>query len=204
MQDEVTNILERVGLLYQKFGIKSVTMDDVARELGISKKTLYQYFADKHELVSKVTDYMIEQRQKCLSGIHNKGLNAIEELFEMARHVNQMLLEHNPSTEYDLKKYYPEEYQKIRSIKRMYMYESVLSNLKKGISEGIYREEMNPEVIAKMHVARVEGMIDNEVFSIGEFTGKDFFREIMIYHIRGISNEKGIGILQEKLKRQEF
>lgn len=202
MQNETINILERVSILYRKYGIKSVTMDDIAKELGISKKTLYRYFSDKQELVSKVIDFVLNQQQNCLADIHGIGLNSIDELFEMARHANQILLEHNPATDYDLKKYYPEEFQKIISVKRKVLYASILGNLQKGISEGIYRNEMNPEIIAKIHVARVEGMINNEVFSINELIDKKIFREIMIYHIRGISNEKGIKMLQEKLERE--
>jgi TetR/AcrR family transcriptional regulator, cholesterol catabolism regulator len=204
MNEEIKSILTRVGLLYQKFGIKSVTMDDVSRELGISKKTLYQHFADKEELVSRVTDFMIGINKNCLTDINDKKLNAIDELFEVARHVNQMLKDHNPSTEYDLKKYYPVEYQKVRKVKREIMYESVLSNLQKGIKQGIYRKELKPEVIAKLHVARVEGMMENDVFSIEDYTNRDFFREIMVYHIRGIANEQGIQILEEKLKNEEL
>jgi AcrR family transcriptional regulator len=204
MNEEIISILTRVGLLYQKFGIKSVTMDDVSRELGISKKTLYQHFADKEELVTRVTDYMISLNKNCLSEINLRELSAIDELFEVAKHVNQMLKEHNPATEYDLKKYYPVEYQKVRKVKREIMYESVLNNLQKGIKQGIYRKELKPEVIAKLHVARVEGMMENDVFSIEDYTNRDFFREIMVYHIRGIANERGIQILDEKLKNEEL
>jgi TetR/AcrR family transcriptional regulator, cholesterol catabolism regulator len=204
MNEETKHILEKVGLLYQRFGIRSVTMDDVAGELGISKKTLYQHFADKEELVTKVTDYMINIRHNCLNEIHNKGLNAIDELFEVAEHVSQMLKDHNPATEYDLKKYYPEEYQKIRIIKREMMHESVLNNLRKGMEEGIYRKEMKPEVIAKLHVARVEGMMESDLFSTEDYHNREQFREIMIYHIRGIANEKGIKILEEKLKADQL
>lgn len=204
MNEEIKHILEKVGLLYQRFGIRSVTMDDVAGELGISKKTLYQHFADKEELVTKVTDYMISIRHNCLNEIHSKGLNAIDELFEVAEHVGQMIKDHNPATEYDLKKYYPDEYQKIRIIKREMMYESVLNNLRKGMDEGIYRKEMKPEIIAKLHVARVEGMMESDLFSAEDYHNREQFREIMIYHIRGIANEKGIKILEEKLKADQL
>lgn len=204
MNEEIKSILIRVGLLYQKFGIKSVTMDDVSRELGISKKTLYQHFSDKEELVSRVTDFMINLNKNCLREIIDKKLNAIDELFEVVRHANQMLKDHNPSTEYDLKKYYPVEYQKVRMVKRDAMYESALNNLRKGMEQGIYRAELKPEMIAKLHVARVEGMMQNDVFSIEDHTNRDFFREIMVYHIRGIANERGIKILEEKLKNEEL
>jgi len=204
MNEETRNILERVSLLYQRYGIKSVTMDDVSRELGISKKTLYQHFSDKEELVHRVIDYIIDTRQSCMNEIHDKQMNAIDELFEVARQVNQMLKDHNPSTEYDLKKYYPAAFEKVKLVKRKVMFESVLNNLQRGILQGIYRSEMNPEVIAKLHVARVEGMLESDVFTVEEYTRMDYFREIMIYHIRGIANEKGIKILEEKLKMHQL
>lgn len=174
-------------------------MDDVSRELGISKKTIYMHFSDKEELVGNVIDFMIETRHNCMNEIYEKELNAIDELFEVARQVNQMLREHNPAMEYDLKKYYPAAYEKVKQVKRKVMYDSVMNNLQKGIRQGIYRSEMNPDVIAKMHVARVEGMIESDVFTEEEFTRMDYFREIMIYHLRGIANEKGIKILEKKL-----
>lgn len=199
MIEETKNILERVSQLYHKYGIKSVTMDDVSRELGISKKTIYMHFSDKEELVGNVIDFMIKTRHNCMNEIYEKELNAIDELFEVARQVNQMLREHNPAMEYDLKKYYPAAYEKVKQVKRKVMYDSVMNNLQKGIRQGIYRSEMNPDVIAKMHVARVEGMIESDVFTEEEFTRMDYFREIMIYHLRGIANEKGIKILEKKL-----
>lgn len=174
-------------------------MDDVSRELGISKKTIYMHFSDKEELVGNVIDFMIKTRHNCMNEIYEKELNAIDELFEVARQVNQMLREHNPAMEYDLKKYYPAAYEKVKQVKRKVMYDSVMNNLQKGIRQGIYRSEMNPDVIAKMHVARVEGMIESDVFTEEEFTRMDYFREIMIYHLRGIANEKGIKILEKKL-----
>lgn len=204
MSEEIRHILEKVALLYQKYGVRSVTMDDVSSELGISKKTLYQHFADKHQLVSMVADHLINTRQHCMDEIYVKDLNAIEELFEVARFVNQMMMEHNPALEYDLKKYYPEEYQKIRNIKRKSMYDSAFANLNKGLGEGIYREEMNPEIIARLHVARVEGMIDQELFSVADISSREVFREIMVYHIRGIANQKGIKILESMLKTDPF
>ncbi len=204
MNEETRNILERVSLLYQRYGIKSVTMDDVSRELGISKKTLYQLFADKEELVHRVIDYIFDTRRNCMNEIHDKQMNAIDELFEVARQVNQMLKDHNPSTEYDLKKYYPAAFEKVKLVKRKVMFDSVLNNLQRGIQQGIYRSEMNPEVIAKLHVARVEGMLESDVFTVEEYTRLDYFREIMIYHIRGIANEKGIKILEEKLKMNQL
>ena len=107
MNEELENILGKVRELYMKYGIKSITMDDVARELAISKKTLYQYVTDKDDLVGKFIDNEIEIRQVQICKCFRVGYNAIEELFEIAAFMNKLMREQNPATEYDLKKYYP-------------------------------------------------------------------------------------------------
>jgi TetR/AcrR family transcriptional regulator, cholesterol catabolism regulator len=197
MNDEVNNILDRVSLLYNKYGIKSITMDDVSRELGISKKTLYQYVEDKHELVQKSMQLNFEKHQCEFDNIFCCDKNAIEELIEMHRLVNLMMKEYNPSTEYDLRKYYPDLFRQISEQRRNRMYENVLSNLKKGKAQGIYRKELNEVVVSKLTISRIFHMLDNETVTLTEFTSPEFFAEVIIYHIRGIANEKGLKTLQE-------
>ena len=104
MERELNNILDRVIILYRKYGIKSITMDDVARELGISKKTLYQYVDDKNELVNKAVMHDIDRHFYNINCIKNKNLNAIDELLEINRYLTVMLKDYNPSWDYDLKK----------------------------------------------------------------------------------------------------
>jgi TetR/AcrR family transcriptional regulator, cholesterol catabolism regulator len=118
MNEELKNLLLKVGCLYKKYGIKSITMDDVSRELGISKKTLYQYVQDKNELVAQVIDLSIENQMTIFNSLFSKGLNAIDELFEVNKMVAEMIKHHNPSEDYDLRKYYPDQYQKMHKIKR--------------------------------------------------------------------------------------
>lgn len=199
VNEELKGILEKVLSLYLKYGIKSITMDDVARELGISKKTLYQYVCDKTDLVTKVVELEMEQRSIEFQHTQNPGLNAIEELVEVHKHLNQMMKRYNPSTDYDLRKYYPDLYKRFYDEKRKKMYEWVLANLKKGKEEGLYRAEMNEDIITKMTVMRSEIFHDNELLNISELTSTDFFIELMIYHIRGIANEKGIKELERIL-----
>ena len=103
MNDELLNILQRVRSLYRKYGIRSVTMDDVSRELGISKKTLYQYVHDKDELVNKVVELELTSQQNHFIESCRENLNAIEEIAEIARCINYMLKEYSAVTEYDLK-----------------------------------------------------------------------------------------------------
>lgn len=202
MDENRKNILTKVVELFQKYGIKSVTMDDIARELSISKKTLYQYFSDKHDLVKKCVSEVLNTKTHetiCLS----ENLNAIDELIFVNKHVNQMLKDYNPSMFFDLRKYYPETHSEMIKVRRGRMHDAILVNLKKGKIEGIYREELNEEIIAKLHVSRLDSLIESKYFTIEEFTSPQFANEIFIYHIRGIANEKGIKILEEIIKKEK-
>lgn len=203
MNEELKNILLKVRELYMKYGIKSITMDDVARELGISKKTLYQYVTDKDDLVGKFVDNEITIRQEEICKCFRIGFSAIEELFEISLFMNKLLREQNPATDYDLKKYYPQHYQKTIKARQEGIYNYILLNLKKGINEGLYRKEMNTEVIAKLYLWRSENTILSDLFSIEEFTSIKLFVELLTYHIRAIATEKGIIALEKKVKELE-
>lgn len=198
---ENKDIILKASELFQKFGIKSVTMDDLARELAISKKTLYLYIKDKNDLVDKTVDLELFDRLDAIDSILKSELNAIEQQFRINDYINEMLKGFSHSSEYDLRKYYPSLHSKIRKIKSTRMYDFVVENLKKGKKEGLYRKELNEEVIAKLYVARIESLTENNVFTLNECINPEFFLEILIYHIRGIANEKGIGVLEDLLKK---
>jgi TetR/AcrR family transcriptional regulator, cholesterol catabolism regulator len=201
MSEELNSILERVRTLYLKYGIKSVTMDDVSRELGISKKTLYQYVADKNELVEKIADMEMNYHDTCLGNVSLENLNAVEELLKMHQVLNETLKVYSPTTEYDLKKYYPELYKRLISEKKRLMYEKVLANLRKGKQEGLYRPEMDEDVIARLQVARVNMLAENEMFTVEECLTPKFLYEIFIYHVRGIATAKGLKVLEENMHK---
>ena len=203
MIDDLKSILLKVHELYMKYGIKSITMDDVAREMGISKKTLYQFVSDKDDLVGKFIDNEIIIRQEEICKCFRIGFNAIEELFEISIFMNKIMRDQNPATEYDLKKYYPHHHQKIVKARREGIYNYILLNLKKGKKEGLYREEMNNEIIARLYLSRSESIHINDLFTIEEFTSIKLFIELLTYHIRGIATDKGIMILDKKIKELE-
>ena len=202
--EKQNEILDKVAGLYHSYGIKSVTMDDISRELGISKKTLYQYVTDKDDLVRKVVEHIMNVSMCHFDRLCNDALNAIDELFEVNRYVHSVMKQCSPTFEYDLKKYFPETYQFLVTTKREKMYRSVLENIRKGKEEGIYRDDIEEEVIAKLHVARMENLHDNTMFTFEELTRGKTFREIFIYHIRGLANEKGLRILEENKHKLEF
>ena len=203
MNEEMDNILSKVRDLYKNYGIKSITMDDVARELGISKKTLYQYVTDKEDLVDKFIESEIKTIQEEICKCINTDYNAIEELFELSVFMNRMMRDRNPATEYDLKKYYPAQYQKILKIRREGTYSYLMQNLRKGKEEGLYRIDMDEETIAKLYLMRSENASFSDIFTVSEFTSYQLFIELLKYHIRGIATEKGIKELEKKIKGLE-
>jgi transcriptional regulator with XRE-family HTH domain len=199
MNEDQKNILLRVRELYMKFGIKGITMDDVASEIGISKKTLYQFVTDKDELVGKIIDHEIIRRQQEICNCFKVGYNAIEELFELSLFMNKLMREENPATEHDLRKYYPHHYQKIVKVRREGIFNYILLNLKKGKKEGLYRSEIDEEVIAKLYLSRSEILNANDLFTVEELTSAKMTEELLIYHVRGIATEKGIEVLGKKI-----
>jgi TetR/AcrR family transcriptional regulator, cholesterol catabolism regulator len=203
MNEELNKILLKVRELYMKYGIKSITMDDVAEELGISKKTLYQYVTDKDDLVGKFIDNEIIIKQEEICKCFKAGFNAIEELFEISLYMNRIMKDQNPTTEHDLKKYYPHHYNKTVKTRRESIFNYILLNLRNGKKEGLYREELNEEIIAKLYLSRVESIHLNDLFTVEEFTSTKLFMELLVYHIRGIASEKGIIVLEKKIKELE-
>ena len=201
MNAKEKDIIRKVAQLYKKYGVKSITMDDVAHELGISKKTLYEYFSDKLHLVNAVIEQEIIlnefrlQKQKSSSG------NALQEMFQIFRFHLQMLKEYNPSLEFDLKKYYPEIYSRLKRIKRAKIRETTLNNLIKGKREGFYRKELNEEIITKLTVLRIESLSETDLFSQEEVYSHEFSKEMFLYHLYGILTPKGIEYLNKNIEQ---
>jgi TetR/AcrR family transcriptional regulator, cholesterol catabolism regulator len=201
MEDKVQRIIEQVRKLYQRYGIKSVTMDDVARQLCISKKTLYEHFTDKEDLVRRVMLMEHEHWSVFFQDIEKKELNAVEEVLDMYKLIHTIYKDFNPSMEYDVRKYYPDLYNKVKEVRRKRMYESVYRNLNKGKKEGLYRKDLNSRIIAKLHVVRIESMFENELFSIEELTSFKVYHEIFFYHIYGILSPAGLTFFQNNFKK---
>ena len=191
MNPKALHILEQVGRLYHRYGIKSVTMDDVAGHLGISKKTIYGFFRDKEDLLTQVLLFEHDRNCGFLTALENQKFNAIEELFEVYKMINAMFTNFNPSMEYDIRKYYPDLFLKIREIRRKRMFESVYNNLNQGKKEGLYRKELNSRIIAKLHVFRTESLFDTDMFTQEELSSFKMFHEIFVYHLQGVLSHAG-------------
>jgi len=192
MEEKKYYILEKVGGMYLKFGIRAVTMDDVAAEFGISKKTLYQFFKDKKDLVEQVIDYYLDKSTLDFSGSGNS--NAIDKVLAMRNHVVRILKQFNNTLEFDLKRSYPALYEKVHAIKRKRIYEYTVQNINQGIEKGLFRHELDAEFIARLQVGRMLYTLnpDNEIFDISEMASIKLFDQVMDYHMHAICTEKGI------------
>ena len=196
-------ILNSALALYSKYGIKSITMADLCRELGISKKTLYRHVRDKNDLLRKVIDYEVGFQRESTQKLYASGMNAIDELMHVNRHIHASEQIHSPTFYYDLRKYHPEIYNDWIEYKRNRMRELIVRNLEKGISERLYREDLDPDIIAILHISRVEMLHSADYLGDDELSSVRFIDEVFNYHIHGICNQVGLSYFNRKKAEQE-
>ncbi|MBT4776435.1 MAG: hypothetical protein HON99_12020, partial [Crocinitomicaceae bacterium] len=127
--------------------------------------------------------------------------NAIDELMHVSEMLGQKLQQINPSFHYDLEKYYPEAWTVFSEHKENFILNCVKQNLERGVKEGIYRDNLNAEVISQLYIHKIDCIFDSAIFPVGKFTFFEVFLELMRYHIRGVSNEKGNTYLAQKIKK---
>ncbi|MCK5730972.1 MAG: TetR/AcrR family transcriptional regulator [Draconibacterium sp.] len=201
MEEKKIHIIKNVGKLYLKFGIKSVTMDDVAHEFGISKKTLYQYFTDKADLVGQVVDFYLKNLMFDIN--ESKNENAIDFYFALRSHISKILKYFNNNIEYDLKKQYPNLFQKVHKIKREKIFSNTVDNINKGMETGFYRTGLDVELIAKLQVGRMLYTLnpENEIFNEREVATIELFDKVIEYHMHAICTQKGVEYFEQQLNK---
>ncbi|MFN3938989.1 MAG: TetR/AcrR family transcriptional regulator [Chitinophagales bacterium] len=197
MTQEEIKILERCERLFMRYGAKSITMDDVSRELGISKKTLYQYVAGKEDLVYKVTQFHFKHHDEMVNRICNNSTNAIDEMLQITQWVSHHLQEVNPSLMFDLNKYYPDSWQLFLDHRNTQVYNCLINNIQKGRAQELYRTNFNEEIVCRIYISRLDMVIDPTVFPFEKFRLRDVMQQYVEYHIRGIATTKGIKKLEK-------
>lgn len=201
MEQKKRDIIEKVAQMYLKLGIRAVTMDDVASEFGISKKTLYQFFSDKRELVTHVIDFFLEETDDSLKSI-SKG-NAIDSMLAIRQHVAYILKFYNNNLEGELKKAYPGLHKKVTEVKRQRIFESTLENLKQGMEQELYRKDLDPYFTAKLQVGRIIYTLnpDYGIFEDYEVNSIAFFDSMMNYHMHAICTKQGLLYYKTQLNK---
>lgn len=191
------NILHKATDLFLNLGFKSVTMDDLAHEMGISKKTIYSHFENKTQLVEECTLNLFCSISQGIDHICSLGKNPIEELYEIKKFVMVHLKDERSSPQYQLQKYYPQIHNTLRSKQFEVMRSCIIENLIKGIKQGIYRENLNIEFVSRIYFAGVTSIKDNTLFPAEKFPVTDLMDDYLEYHLRGIVTPIGRQILNE-------
>ena len=190
-------IISKASDLFLKLGFKSVTMDDIAGEMCISKKTIYKYFCNKEILIEESTAMVHSEIHAIIENIITKNHNAIEENFEIRKMFKEMFKSADTSPIYQLKKHYPEIYQKVISREIEECNTVFKQNIVKGIEQGLYRKEINLENYMKFYYTLVFG-IKETIRS--EQEGQKIELEILEYHTRAMATADGILELEKQLQ----
>ena len=197
-------ILTKSHELFMLYGIRSVSMDEIANHLGISKKTIYQYFKDKDALVEGVINIEIEMHQDEFSKYAAISENAIHELFLTLDTVEEMLKHMNPSVMFDLQKYHSSAFEKFRTHKNTFFYDIIKANIERGKQEGLFRADIDVDVLTRYRLANMFLMFDFEHFPSNKFTPIQIISETTDNFLHGMSTQAGLKIIetykQERIK----
>jgi len=191
-------ILTKAEELFFTHGVKNTTMDDLSRALGASKKTIYQFVTDKADLVKRTMENHFTLEQTQIEQIIKEAPNAIEELLTIARHVTSHMKGINPAIVSDIQRYYPSAWQLFTDHKLNFVYRVFLNNLERGVKEGLYRDDINPDILAKIYIARMDLILDQKLFPFTRYDFVTVYRELINYHLHGIASAKGQAYLEKK------
>lgn len=197
-------VLKKALELFIKNGFKAVTMDDIAKELGISKKTIYQHFSGKDELVKATVDYVFVSATDKMKSIAGNCETPIHEHFEMKSCLGDLFGQNiQASTIYQFNKYYPKLAERIQQKKHENYDFTILRNLRDGVKQGYYRKDIDIDFVGKIFFASTTAFFNDEMFinlqstqSIDELNYK-----LLEYHLRGIVTPKGLEILEQLLQK---
>mgnify|MGYP003644113517 FL=1 len=195
-------IIEKSNELFLNLGFKSVTMDEIASALGVSKKTIYKYFKNKTALIAAVTDFMFHSICTGIDMICDLKKDPIEEIFDIKRFVLSNLKDEKSSPQYQLQKYYPKIYASLSKKQFDVMKDCVVENLNHGIEKGLYRDEIDVEFISRIYFSGMVSIKNNDIFPLDNYSMNTLMNYYLEYHLRGICTEKGIKQLKNQLTQK--
>jgi len=195
-------IVHRATELFLSLGVKSVTMDDIANELGISKKTIYVHFENKTQLVEASTLEVFEIISQGIDAICQLQKDPIEEIYDIKKLVMEHLKDEKSSPYHQLQKYYPKIFSSLRSKQYRLMEDCVADNLKRGITLGLYRDNLEIDIISKLYFTSIMSLKDKQLFPLKHFSMSSLMNHYLEYHVRGICTPKGLKVLTKIINNQ--
>jgi len=193
-------IISKSEELFLSLGFKSVTMDDIANTIGISKKTIYAHFSNKTELVEVVTFSVLDHISEGIDRINAASVNPIEELYEIKMFVMNYLKNERVSPQHQLKKYYPEIFERLKIKQFEKMHSSVENSLKMGMNTGLFRADIDIDFISRMYFNGMTGIRDISIFPENRFDKNYLFESYLEYHLRAIVTKTGLNLLNNYIK----
>lgn len=197
-------ILEEADALYTRYGLKSVSMDDVARKVGISKKTLYQHFAKKEDLIKVVMQCNYEQDLEHFATSLSESTDAIDEFLRNSRYFVREMRQISPTLFYDMQKYYGNIWLEQTQAHMSHFEKSIQDNIERGMEEGLYREDLIPSVITRIYQSTVLALMDTSLFPAHEISLDRIIQQQSLYHLYGIVTPAGRNRLLEHLDREQL
>lgn len=177
--------------MFYKYGIRSVTMDDIAKSMGMSKKTIYQYFKEKDEIIHRLMQGDIECHQCTFKGIQEKTANVVEEVFLMMKSIAEIFGKINPLLFYELQKYYPQTWTLMKEFKQDFIQKMVESSLEKGKRDGYVRPDVNIKILARLRMEEVEMAMNPAAFPADKFNIVDVQLALAEHFLYGVCTLKG-------------
>lgn len=188
-------ILNKAAEKFLNLGVKSVTMDEIARDLGISKKTIYAHYANKTKLVEATAIHVFEKISAGIQAIREEQNDPIEEMYAIKNFACTHLKNERSSPQFQLKKYYPKIFETIRSKQQQVMEAQITQNLERGIAAGIYRKDLHLPFTSRIYFVGLLGIKDLDLFPEVDYTTPELIEKHLEYHLRAIVTEKGLAKL---------
>ena len=184
-------LLDKAEALFQKYGVRSITMDEIAREMNMSKKTLYQYFEDKDDIVVQTTKQHIEREKLEFNEVFESSKDAIDELLKLSVCFRKNLTGLNPSLLFDLHKYHPKAWDIWIDFKTVFIKNSVVRTIKRGMEEGYFRPKLDAEILAIFRVEQVEMTFNDNIFDPKKFNFTEVQMMLFDHFVHGLFTVKG-------------
>lgn len=198
------NLINSSKELFLKYGVKSVSMDDIAKFLGISKKTIYNFVSNKSNLVLEVLKIIVKEEKETIEEINKQSVNAIDEMAAIARYILQFLRKMKPTLTYDLQKYHSESWSFVETEHLAFIEKVIRRNLTRGKIEGLYKSSLNEDILSKLYMNMARILVDEHAFPSSEYDRPMVYENFFHYHMGGVMNEKGVKELQKYMTKDNF
>lgn len=191
--------------MFFKYGIKHVTMDDIARELGMSKKTIYQFYKEKDDLVNQLCEIEIVEQELIFQHMGQTAKDPIHEIMMISTKMRELMQNINPVFFMDLQKFYPAAFKRFQQFKMSCVYESVVSNIRRGIAIGVYRQDLDVEFVSKYRLTQIDMLMFGNYFSFEKISFIKTNRLLLDMFVYGICTVKGHKLINnyKKIKDDE-